>query len=272
MLELESDIWLRHSSHVIQVLAELHQDNGWREVLMPSESMRHCLFVGCGIAFFSQATGIESVMYYTPETFQQAGMDGHTILLAATLAVGVVKLVATVVSALLLDDVGRRPLLIMSAVGVTFSLVIIAVGCGIQLPAVAVVGQCLFTAFFAVGYGPVCWTIIAEIFPLRSRGMAMSIATAINRFTSFLVALTWLSICKYFTTPGCYVLYAILNAAGLCFCITYVPETKGLSLEQISKAMHSSKLLMHDAAVANDSTVDDDAESSNNERQSGPLK
>jgi len=207
-------------------------------MLQPAPGLRHCLFVGCGIAFFSQMTGIESVMYYTPITFAEAGVEGRTTVLAATLAVGVVKLVATVGSALILDDVGRRPLLIVSSIGVTISLVLIAIGCATTMTAFTVVGQCLFVAFFAVGWGPVTWTIIAEVFPLKCRGAAMSMATALNRFTSFVVALTWLSLCQLLGTAGCYALFAIVNAVGVWFCIGYVPETKGLSLEQISKAMH----------------------------------
>ena len=60
----------------------------------------------------------------------------------------------------------------------------------------------------------------------------MSIATAVNRFTSFMVALTWLSICKSVSTPGCYAIFACLNVVGVWFCASYVPETMGLTLEQ----------------------------------------
>merc|ERR1712159_33929 len=102
---------------------ELEKHKSWTALFDPEHhALRHCLCVGCGIAFFQQATGIESVMYYTPHTFKEAGMDGKEGLLAATLAVGVAKLVATTGSSLLLDTVGRRPLLVTSAFGVTGSL------------------------------------------------------------------------------------------------------------------------------------------------------
>ena len=167
-------------------------------------------------------------------------MENRTGVLAATMAVGMVKLVATVGAALVLDDVGRRPLLIVSAVGVTAATVFTMCGIATATPVVTMMGQCLFVALFAVGYGPVCWLIISEIFPLRIRGTAMSIATAVNRVTSFLVAVTFLTFSKLLTTTGCYALYAGINVVGVFFCIYYVPETSGLSLEEIGKAMMRS--------------------------------
>jgi len=186
-------------------------------------------------------------------------MEGREGLLAATLAVGIAKLVSTTGSSLLLDHVGRRPLLITSACGVTTSLLIITIGCAAKLTLVTIVGQCLFVTAFAIGYGPVCWIIISEVFPCRVRGAAVAIATALNRLTSFLVAFTWLSICKTITTPGCYALFGMLNAVGVWFCVMYVPETMGLSLEQITTAMLTQKSLTG-AAVGTSDGVNVDSE------------
>ena len=180
-------------------------------------------------------------------------MDGKSGVLAATLAVGIAKLVSTTASSLLLDHVGRRPLLLTSAFGVTFSLSLIGLGSASKGIALTIVGQCLFVTFFAVGYGPVCWIIISEVFPMKVRGTAVSIATALNRLTSFAVALTWLSICKAISTTGCYILFVCLNVIGCWFCMEYVPETMGLSLEEITTAMLSKRSLTGiTATVAHD--------------------
>jgi len=240
------------SDHEVQIrVKEIRDDleaektQEWRELSSPAPAIRHCLFVGTGIAFFQQATGIESVMYYAPHTFNEAGMEGTTAMLAATMAVGLVKLVATVGAAVLLDDVGRRPLLILSSFGVVASLGLITASIILKLPVITIMGLCLFVAFFAVGYGPVCWIIMSEIFPLRVRGSAMSISTALNRFTSFFVAVTFLSFCKAMSTAGCYALYTLINCIGVYFCVYYVPETCGLSLEEISRAMASKSPFLH---------------------------
>jgi len=224
---------------ITQALAEEGRGD-WSELFSATSGFRHCLVVGTGIAFFQQAGGIESVMYYTPTTFQEAGMENQTAMLAATMAVGMVKLAATIGASLLLDDIGRRPLLILSAIGVTLALAVTMVGIMVRMPVIAMMGQCLFVGLFATGYGPVCWIIISEIFPVRIRGKAMSVATALNRLTSFVVAASFLSICKVITTPGCYAIYVAINAAGAWFCVNYVPETCGLSLEEIGKAMQSN--------------------------------
>lgn len=209
----------------------------WRELLSPSPSLRRMLVTGFGIQCFQQITGIDATVYYSPEILKSAGIRGNSKLLAATVAVGVAKTLFILVAILLIDKVGRKPLLYVSTIGMTVCLCSLALSLsllsgplGIGLALLSVCGN---VAFFSVGIGPVCWVLTSEIFPLRLRAQASALGAVGNRVCSGLIAMSFLSVSRAITVAGTFFIFSAISALSVAFVYFFVPETKGKSLEQI---------------------------------------
>lgn len=219
--------------------AEKHEEKAvWRELLKPSPSLRRMLVTGFGIQCFQQITGIDATVYYSPEIFKGAGIEGNSNLLAATVAVGITKTVFILVAIFLIDKLGRKPLLYISTIGMTvclFSLgfTLTFLGSGNVGIALAVLSVCGNVAFFSVGIGPVCWVLTSEIFPLRLRAQAAALGAVGNRVCSGLVAMSFLSVSDAITVGGTFFIFSVVSALSVAFVYMFVPETKGKSLEQI---------------------------------------
>nr|QCU55136.1 polyol transporter [Camellia fraterna] len=216
----------------------------WRELLSPSPALRRMLVTGFGIQCFQQITGIDATVYYSPEIFEVAGIAGNSKLLAATVAVGVTKTAFILVAILLIDKLGRKPLLSISTIGMTICLFCLGLTLlllkhtpfGIGMPILAVCGN---VAFFSVGIGPVCWVLTSEIFPFRLRAQAGALGAVGNRVCSGLIAMSFLSMAPAITVAGTFFIFSAVSAVSVAFVYTLVPETKGKSLEQIEALVHS---------------------------------
>ena len=242
-----------------------------KELLCPAPAVRLLLLAGLGNAFFQQATGVEAAVYYTPEVLERAGFQDEDSLLLATVGVGLVKVLVILVPLLLMDRVGRRPLLIASNVGICAAQLLIAGsflfgpdqgGGGIEpepepesepepepLPEIsplskwlAVGGQCAFVASFSLGVGPLAHVLSSELYPLRLRGVAVGLATFVNRVTSGTIALTFLSLQEAVTPAGAFGLFAFVALLATVFAVAVVPETKGRSLEELERELSQLRL------------------------------
>ncbi|KAL4364086.1 hypothetical protein GQ457_04G005520 [Hibiscus cannabinus] len=210
----------------------------WRELLSPSPSLCRMLITGFGIQCFQQITGIDATVYYSPTIFKDAGIENKSKLLAATVAVGVTKTAFILIATFLVDRVGRKPLLYVSTIGMTFclftlSLSLAILGKGQLVIAMALLCVCGNVAFFSVGMGPVCWIVTSEIFPLRLRAQASALGAVGNRLCSGFVAMSFLSLARTITVAGTFFLFSLMSALSVLFVYKLVPETKGKSLEQI---------------------------------------
>jgi MFS family permease len=193
-------------------------------------------------------------VYYSPVVFSHAGISGRSGVLLATILVGLSKTLFILVATVYLDRLGRRPLLLTSAIGMTFSLLALAVGFlflnitptkGIPDPAassgpgfvavLAILAICSYVAFFSVGFGPIVWVLTSEIFPLRLRAQAMGLAIVVNRLASGTVALTFLSMARAMSIAGTFFLFSAIAALSAVFVYTFTPETKGRTLEEIAR-------------------------------------
>ena len=214
------------------------------------------LILSLGVQFFQQATGIDAMVYYSPMVFNWAGVSGTSALLLATIAVGFSKTVFILVATIWLDRLGRRPLLLTSAVGNTVSLLTLAVGFlflhvkptddipeipvdaaphgGGFVAILAILAICSYVAFFSIGFGPVNWVLTSEIFPLRLRAQAMGLGIVVNRLVSGTVALTFLSMAEAMTIAGTFFLFSATGALSIVFIYVFTPETKGKTLEEIA--------------------------------------
>ena len=212
----------------------------WKELLAPE--YRHALIVGIGLAMFQQITGINTIIYYAPTIFQLAGFDSAAQAILATAGVGAVNVVMTIVSVRLLDRIGRRPLLLAGIAGMIASLAVLGLvfQMGSASPALArlaVLSVMLYVGSFAISLGPIFWLLIAEIYPLRVRGVAMGIATMSNWAFNLLVALTFLILVENLGAAYTFWLYALVSVGSFVFCLRFVPETKGRTLEEIGEPM-----------------------------------
>jgi SP family xylose:H+ symportor-like MFS transporter len=190
------------------------------------------------ISIFQQFVGINVVLYYAPEIFRNMGSGTDTSLLQ-TIIVGAVNLTFTVVAILTVDKLGRKPLMIIGAVGMAFSM--LALGLMFYIGNVgiaALIFMLLYTASFAVSWGPVAWVMLAEIFPNSIRG-AMSIAVAAQWVANLIVSWTFpimndsTALTNAFHHGFAYWIYGIMGILAAVFMWKVVPETKGRTLEEM---------------------------------------
>ena len=195
------------------------------------------LIVGIGLAIFQQVTGINTVIYFAPIIFQASGLSSASAAILATAGIGVVNVVLTIVAIWLVDRVGRRVLLLTGLAGMGISLCLLALGfllgTGPALGWLTAASLAAYVGFFAIGLGPVFWLLISEIYPLAIRARGMSAATIANWLANLVVALTFLDLVDLLSRPGVFFLYAALTFGAFVFARALVPETKGLSLEEV---------------------------------------
>jgi MFS transporter, SP family, galactose:H+ symporter len=210
----------------------------WKSFLEPKP--RYLLAVGVILSAFQQITGVNAVIYFAPQIFLFAGFSKVTVSILATMGLGVINVLATLLSVWLMDRAGRRKLLLIGLVGMVVSLVILATAFITSMKAIdqiAIISLLGYIAFFAIGLGPVTWVILAEIYPLEIRGRAMAIACFVNWMCNTLVSLTFLDLVISLGTGGTFFLYAAFGVVGWWFVFRYIPETKGKSFEQIQKTI-----------------------------------
>ena len=220
------------------------QKEHWSELLGPL--LRPAMIVGVGLAIAQQITGINTVIYYAPTIFKFAGLSSASVAILASVGVGVVNVVLTVVAMQLIDRVGRRPLLLVSLAGMALGLFVL--GLAFSLPQlsgslgwIAVASLMVYVGSFAVGLGPVFWLILSEIYPLRIRGRAMSVGTVANWSANLIVALSFLTLTQVLGKPATFWLYGIVSVGSWLFAVFLVPETKGRSLEEIEAHWRPAK-------------------------------
>jgi len=232
---------IRDSTDVDGELKEIkdtlaEEQGGWRELL--TQSLWRLILIGVGLAVFQQFTGINTVIYYAPTIFNLAGFESNSASILATAGVGLVNVVMTIVGLLLLDRLGRRPLLLTGLVGMFASLLILAYGFAntpnlSNLKWIGVGSLTFYVASFAISLGPIFWLLISEIYPLNFRGLAMSLATAICWISNLIVSFTFPILIKALGPSATFTIYAGIALLAFVFAYYLVPETKGLSLEEI---------------------------------------
>jgi sugar porter (SP) family MFS transporter len=229
----------------IKISVEKQKSSSWNELFLPQ--VRTALIVGIGLALLQQFTGINTVIYYAPTIFQFAGFQTSGASIFVSILVGIVNVAFTLVALFLLDFSGRRPLLLIGNAVMVIALAILgaafefASSAGNLLGYIAVGSLMLYVAGFAIGLGPVFWLMIAEIYPLRIRGKAMSVATVGNWGANLTVAVTFLTLTASIGRAWTFWVYMFIGIGSWFFAYFFVPETKGRTLEQIEAHWRAGK-------------------------------
>ncbi|MGH9058004.1 MAG: MFS transporter, partial [Acidimicrobiales bacterium] len=155
----------------------------------------------------------------------------------------------TIVAIRLLDRTGRRPLLLIGTSGMAVGMAVVALTFSFggntlhgNTAYIAIAGLLIYTGSFAVGLGPVFWLMIAELYPSRIRGPAMSVATIANWLANFVVTVSFLTLLGAIKSAGTFFLFGALTLVALFYFSRFVPETKNQSLQEIERQVEESKL------------------------------
>lgn len=205
----------------------------YRELL--SHTLRKPLVLAIMLAIIQQATGINTVLYYGAIVFAENTGASAGQAIGMNVLVGIVNLILTIAALLMIDRLGRRPLLLMATGGMGLCLVAFA---GMLRwfpghPALLILPVLGYVACFAFGLGSTVWVCMAEYFPNHIRGRAMSVATVVLWLTVSLVTATFLSLIKLLTASGVFLGYAAVCAASFIYIYRTLRETKSRTLEEI---------------------------------------
>ncbi|KAL0417907.1 UNVERIFIED_CONTAM: D-xylose-proton symporter-like 3, chloroplastic [Sesamum radiatum] len=191
--------------------------------------------IGGGLVLFQQITGQPSVLYYAGPILQTAGFSAAADATKLSVVIGVFKLLMTGVAVLKVDDLGRRPLLIGGVAGLAFSLLLLSAYYKFLegFPFVAVAALLLYVGCYQISFGPISWLMVSEIFPLRTRGKGISLAVLTNFGSNAIVTFAFSPLKELLGAENLFLLFGAIAVLSLVFAVTSVPETKGLSLEEI---------------------------------------
>ena len=225
-------------------------DSRWGDLL--KGGARKALVIAIGLAVFQQITGINAIIYYSNVILQEAGFSTESSQAEASLvSVGMVNVASTFIALAFIDRLGRRPLLIAGMTGMLVGLLGLSVtflfeaepdNTNTIVGSLSVIWMVVFIASFAFSLGPIVWTIIAEVFPNHVRAKGMSVATAVNWGSAFILTLIFPDLIDWAGGSVTFAVLGVFTLTALWWTWAYVPETKGKSLEQVAAMFEHDEL------------------------------
>ena len=217
---------------------EATTDNSSENIFI--KKYRFPLMLAFLIAFFNQFSGINAFLYYAPRIFEEAGLGESTALLSS-IGIGFTNLLFTIVGIFLIDRLGRKQLMYFGSVGYIISLSLVAAAFFLGWTGMAVpIFLFIFIASHAIGQGAVIWVFISEIFPNHLRSAGQSFGSS----THWVLAAIIPSLVPFLFTqigPGpVFAFFAFMMVLQLLFVRFMMPETKGVSLEELGKKLSSA--------------------------------
>ncbi len=229
-------------------------------LLLHDPTHRRALIIACGLQFFQQATGFNSLMYFSSRLLLMAGFIANPN--AAAVGIAVANFIGTIIAMRYIDGWGRRKLLLYTTAAMAASLALVAIGfsqidlgpitgqpsteqaaavagSGSAWPYITLSFMVLFTLSYALGLGIVPWLIQSEIFSGQVRGVGAGLATATNWSTNLLISATFLHLVKLIKPQGCFGLFSVVSAVSCGFTYLQLPETSGVSLSDIGQVGQS---------------------------------
>ncbi|MEP3274889.1 MAG: sugar porter family MFS transporter [Stappiaceae bacterium] len=217
---------------------EWQEEVGWSHLFAPN--IRHVTLFAMIAFFFQQVSGINVVIYYAPEIMKNLGFQAVTAQLSATVGIGVILVCSTAFSMLLVDRLGRRPLLIVGFIGAAMCLATIAYVMGSSSKSddiVALYALCIFIFFFSISIGPLPWIYMSELFPTELRGRGMALAVLTNWAMTFLVVFLFPVVSGSLGLVATFAIFAGFCGLGVLFAFKFAPETKGIPLEELQVSL-----------------------------------
>jgi MFS transporter, SP family, sugar:H+ symporter len=229
---------------ITRIVATLEQEKprSWRDLRKPTGGLYSIVWVGVGLAVFQQFVGINVIFSYSDLLWEAVGFGAKSSFTIALVTTGVNVLI-TLVAMVLIDRLGRRPLLLAGSAGMSLMLATMTVvfagastvngrprldgAAGV----IALVAADLFVVAFAVSWGPVLWVLLGEMFPNRIRSAALGLATGVNWMANWTIAVTFPALRH--TLVVAYGFYALCAVLSLVFVWKWVRETNGVSLEDM---------------------------------------
>ena len=229
---------------LVEIVASLKSDHApsLADIRKPGGGWRSIVWVGIGLAVFQQLVGINIVFYYGAVLWQAVGFSEADALKINILS-GAVSILACIVSILLVDRLGRKPLLLIGSVGMAVTLGTLSwcfaqgsfVDAHLTLPAgvgtIALLAANAYVVFFNLSWGPVMWVMLGEMFPNQMRGSALAVAGAAQWLANFAVSSSFPWLSKNVGLPVTYGAYTVFAVISFFFVRWYVRETKGVELE-----------------------------------------
>jgi sugar porter (SP) family MFS transporter len=222
--------------------------------LFKTKAMFKRVIVATVTMFFQQWSGINAVLYYAPQIFEQLGLVGNTQSLLATGVVGIVMFIATIPAVLYIDRLGRKPVLAVGALGMGFCHLVIAILLAKNIGRfaeekaagwTAVVMVWFFVVNFGYSWGPCAWILIAEIWPLSTRPYGTALGGSSNWMNNFIIGQITPDLLERITY-GTYILFGLVIILGAVFIWFFVPETKRLTLEEMDTIFGSEGAALKD--------------------------
>jgi MFS family permease len=207
---------------------------------------------GLGVITLQQISGQPSVLYYAETIFKEANVSS-----GGTIAVACFKLMCTVVSAYIVDGFGRRKLLICGILIQGFALALITLYFALSWDsdATLIAAMFVYVGGYQVGFGPIAWLLISEVFPLAVRGEGMALAVQTNFFWNLVVSLSFDAELNLIGSTGSFAIFLGVIFIALIFVIKFVPETKGLTLEEIESMLDAKTFSPYQRANRNARTT-----------------
>jgi SP family xylose:H+ symportor-like MFS transporter len=221
------------------LLLEPDSRSTWRELWLPG--IRKIVFIGAALAVLQQWTGINILFNYAAEVYRSAGYGQNDIFINIVIT-GAINLVFTVIAMLIVDRVGRRPMMLFGCIGIGVSHLLSGVAYHEGWHGSAVLVLTLSAiACYALTLAPITWVLISEIFPNRVRSQAVSLAVSALWVASFVLTYTFPLINHVLGSSGTFLGYGTICMVGAIFIFVFVPETTGRTLEEIEAKVLASK-------------------------------
>lgn len=228
---------------LVQIQEQAKLENGGLKELF-SHFVRPALIIAIGLTIFQQVMGCNTVLYYAPTIFTDAGF-GVNAALIAHIGIGIFNVIVTAVAVAIMDKIDRRKMLFWGGFFMGISLLVMSYGLkyshsSFTAAVIAVVAMTVYIAVFSATWGPVMWVMIGEIFPLNIRGLGNSFGSFVNWTANAVVSLTFPSLLNMFGKGGLFIGYAALCFLAMWFVYAKVFETRNRSLEDIEAELRKN--------------------------------
>lgn len=207
------------------------EQSGWRGLF--TRRVRPGLVIAVGLAVLQQFVGINTVLYFAPTIMEQTGLSASNSIIYSVI-IGAVNLTMTIVSLRLIDRAGRRPLLLISLIGMGVSVAVLGVAFLADLNSIVMlVCMLVYVSSFAVGMGPIFWVMLGEVFPSDHQAEGSGAGSATSWLSNFAVSTAFLPLAGVIGTGSVFLVFAVICLIALIFVYRRVPETKGRNFDEV---------------------------------------